>query len=140
MSPELPDIKPFVDGVFTLPPYDHFPPRLLGGVCSSCKQYFFPRIPYCRICFKPTEEAVLGSQGVLYSYTVIRTKAPLGLPTPYGVGYVDLAGSHLRVFCLLDPEAVEKFQVGLAVQLAVKPLGLDERGSPCLRPYFTPKQ
>ena len=42
-------------------------------------------------------------------------------------------------FFLLDPDASETFKPGLAVRLAVKPLGIDQQGSPCLRPYFTPK-
>ena len=140
MSSELPDLPPVAKGVFTLPPYDQFPPRLIGSVCPSCSEYFFPATPYCRKCLEPTVEADLGSEGILYSYTVIRTKAPLGLPTPYCVGYVDLAGSSLRIFFLLDPDEIETFKPGLAVRLAVKPLGVDQQGSPCLRPYFTPQQ
>ena len=139
MNHELPDLPPVAKGVFTLPPYDQFPPRLIGSMCPSCNEYFFPATPYCRKCLEPTAKADLGSEGVLYSYTVIRTKAPLGLPTPYCVGYVDLAGRSLRIFFLLDPDAIETFKPGLAVRLAVKPLGVDQQGSPCLRPYFTPK-
>jgi uncharacterized OB-fold protein len=139
MNSKLPDLPPVAQGVFTLPPYDQFPPRLIGSMCPSCNEYFFPATPYCRKCLEPTARADLGSQGVLYSYTVIRTKAPLGLPTPYCVGYVDLAERSLRIFFLLDPDAIETFKPGLAVRLAVKPLGVDQQGSPCLRPYFTPK-
>jgi uncharacterized OB-fold protein len=139
MNSKLPDLPPVAQGVFTLPPYDQFPPRLIGSMCPSCNEYFFPATPYCRKCLEPTARADLGSQGVLYSYTVIRTKAPLGLPTPYCVGYVDLAERSLRIFFLLDPDAIETFKSGLAVRLAVKPLGIDQQGSPCLRPYFTPK-
>jgi uncharacterized OB-fold protein len=139
MNSKLPDLPPVAQGVFTLPPYDQFPPRLIGSMCPSCNEYFFPATPYCRKCLEPTARADLGSQGVLYSYTVIRTKAPLGLPTPYCVGYVDLAERSLRIFFLLDPDAIETFKPGLAVRLAVKPLGIDQQGSPCLRPYFTPK-
>ena len=140
MNSEPLDLPPVAKGVFTLPPYDQFPPRLIGSVCPSCSEYFFPATPYCRKCLEPTVEADLGSEGSLYSFTVIRTKAPLGLPTPYCVGYVDLAGSSLRIFFLLDPAAVGKLKPGLAVRLAVKPMGVDQQGSPCLRPYFTPQQ
>lgn len=140
MSHELPDLPPVAKGVFTPPPYDQFPPRLIGSACPSCNEYFFPATPYCRKCLEPTAEADLGSEGTLYSCTVIRTKAPLGLPTPYAVGYVDLAMSSLRIFFLLDPDAIERLKPGLAVRLAVKPLGFDQQGSPCLRPYFTPRE
>jgi uncharacterized OB-fold protein len=140
MSKEKTDIPPVATGIFTLPPYDQSPPRLLGGICSKCNKYYFPRPGYCRSCLEPTEETALDSKGVIYSYTVIRTKAPLGLPAPYSVGYIDLAGSSLRIFCLLDPAAIEQLQVGLKVRLAVGPLGHDGHGSPCLRPYFTPQK
>ena len=140
MNSEPLNLPPFAQGVFTLPPNDQSPPRLLGSKCSSCNECFFPPTAYCRKCLEPTAEADLGSEGVLYSCTVIRTKAPLGLPTPYAVGYVDLAVSSLRIFFLLDPDEIETFKPGLAVRLAVKPLGVDQQGSPCLRPYFTPQQ
>jgi len=139
MNQQLPDLPPVAKGVFTLPPDDQHPPRLIGSACPSCNEYFFPATSYCRKCLEPTAEADLGSEGVLYSCTVIRTKAPLGLPTPYAVGYVDLAVSSLRIFFLLDPDAIERLKPGLAVRLAVKLLGVDQQGSPCLRPYFTPK-
>jgi uncharacterized OB-fold protein len=138
MSEKEIDIGPVATGIFTLPPYDHNPPQLIGGVCHACARYYFPRPHYCKGCLEPTEEVLLGSEGVIYSYTVVRTKAPLGLPTPYSVGYVDLKGSSLRIFTLLDPHSIEDLQVGLPVRLAVAPLGDDRQGLPCLRPYFTP--
>jgi uncharacterized OB-fold protein len=131
-------IGPVATGIFTLPPYEQNPPQLIGGMCGSCSRYYFPRPHYCKGCLEPTEEALLGSEGTIYSYTVIRTKAPLGLPTPYAVGYVDLKGSSLRIFTLLDPRAIEDLKVGQSVHLAVNLLGHDGKGSPCLRPYFTP--
>jgi uncharacterized OB-fold protein len=133
-------IGPVATGIFTLPPYEQNPPQLIGGLCASCAQYYFPRPYYCKGCLEPTEEALLGSEGTIYSYTVVRTKAPLGLPTPYAVGYVDLKGSSLRIFTLLDPRAIEDLKVGQSVHLVVEPLGHDGQGSPCLRPYFTTRQ
>lgn len=82
------------------------------------------------------EDTVLGSEGTVYSFTVVRTKPPFGLPQPYSVGYVDMAESGLRVFCLLDSQAIGKLEVGSAVELAVGSVGRDSRGEPCLRPYF----
>lgn len=139
MNEKKTNIPPIATGIFTLPPYDQFPPQLLGGFCSKCHKYYFPRPTYCRICLDQTQETILGSEGVIYSFTVIRTRAPLGLPTPYSVGYIDLAGSSLRIFCLLDPTAIEQLQIGMAVKLAVRALGHDGQGSPRLRPYFTPQ-
>ncbi|MCX6584165.1 MAG: OB-fold domain-containing protein [Candidatus Aminicenantes bacterium] len=131
-------IPPVMPGIFTLPPYDDGPPALLGGFCPACSAYYFPRPKYCRTCLGPVEEARVGSEGTVYSFTVVRKKAPLGLPLPYSVGYVDLKETGLRIFCLLDPAALEKLCIGLPVRLAVNTMGRDINGSPCLRPYFTP--
>jgi uncharacterized OB-fold protein len=139
MSDEITNIPPFMPGIFTSPPYKETPPRLLGGLCTACNRKYFPWPKYCPNCLGPTEETVVGSEGTIYSYTVIRTKPPLGLPMPYSVGYIDLTDSGLRIFCLLDPAAIDQLRVGLPVRLAVGPLGHNGHGSPRLRPYFTPK-
>jgi uncharacterized OB-fold protein len=132
------DIPPVYPGIVTPPPYEANPPELLGGFCPVCKRHYFPRPPYCTKCLGSVEQVALSSEGTVYSFTVIRTKAPMGLPEPYGVGYVDLAGSGLRIFCLLDPEAIDNLCVGAPVRLRVGQIGNDVNGNPCLRPYFTP--
>ena len=135
---KMANMPPVVPGIFTLPPYDQIQPKLLGGFCPTCNRYYFPRPMYCRGCLGPTEEISLGSQGVIYSFTVIRRKPPLGLPEPYSVGYIDLDESGLRVFSLLDPTTIAQLRIGLKVRLVVEPLGHDGQGTPRLRPYFTP--
>ena len=132
------DMAPVTTGLFTLPPYDQAPPGLLGGFCPACNRQYFPRPRYCRVCLGPLEEADLGSEGTVYSFTVVRTKPPLGLPQPYSVGYVDLAAGGLRIFSLLDPAAIDDLRIGLPVRVVVGPLGRDSQGDPCLRPYFAP--
>lgn len=118
-------------------PDDGGQPSLLGGSCPSCRVRYFPRPSRCRRCLGPVEESSVGAEGTVYSFTVIRTRAPLGLPEPYAIGYVDLKESGLRVFCLLDPQAVEEVRIGVPVRLAVGALGHDVHGASCLRPYFT---
>jgi uncharacterized OB-fold protein len=137
-SESMANIPPIYPDIFTMPPYEENPPELLGGHCPSCKQHYFPKPTFCPKCLGPVEQAKLGSEGTIYTYTVIRTKAPMGLPEPYGVGYIDLKVSELRIFCLLDPGAVDDLSVGMPVRLRVGPIGKDVNGNPCLRPYFTP--
>ena len=132
------NIPPAVIGVFTLPPYDQAPPKLIGGFCKSCNQYYFPQPRFCKSCLEPVEGMVLDSEGTIYSFAVVRRKPPLGFPNPYGVGFVDLRICGLRIFCLFDPASVEQLKIGLPVTLAVASLGHDGHGSPRLRPYFTP--
>ncbi len=134
------EIPPVAPGIFTLPHDEETQPRLLGGFCPTCERRYFPRSKYCPVCLGDLAEADLGSTGIVYSFTVVRTRAPLGLPEPYSIGYVDLDGTGLRIFCLLDPNCIERFQAGLPVRLAVGPIGHDGHGAPCLRPFFTPQQ
>ena len=138
MDKETTAAQPVASGIFTQPAHGGEPPQLLGGYCAACNRHYFPRPAHCRGCQQPLPEVPLGALGTIYSCTVVRTKAPLGLPIPYGVGYVDLRDAPLRVFCLLDPAAADQLRVGQQVQLAVGELGHDGRGAPCLRPYFTP--
>jgi len=133
-------IAPVAPGIFVVPSGEGSQPRLIGGSCPSCEKHYFPRPKYCPSCLGPVEEADLGSTGTVYSFTVVRTRAPLGLPEPYGIGYVDLDGTGLRVFCLFDPACIDDLQAGLQVRLAVGQLGHDGRGTPRMRPFFTPQR
>ena len=134
------DIQPVAMGIFTLPPYDGMQPELLGGFCQMCKAHYFPMSKYCPRCLGLLEESRLGSEGTIYSFTVIRKRAPLGLPEPYSIGYIDLSKEPtLRIFGLLDPKSIDRLRIGMTVKLVVEPLGHDGHGSPRLRPYFTPK-
>jgi uncharacterized protein len=133
-------IPPVASGIFTSPPYDETPPKLLGGFCPGCDRHYFPRPVYCPVCLEAVDEASLGSDGTVYAFTVIRTKPPLGLPQPYSLAYVDLEETGLRVLCLIDPDAIDRLRVGMPVRLMVGPLGHDAHGAPCLRPYFTPRE
>jgi uncharacterized OB-fold protein len=138
MNKKANNIPPVVPGIFSPPPYEKTPPTLLGGHCPACDQSYFPRPKYCRHCLGEVREADIGRTGSLYSYTVVRIKPPWGLPSPYSVVYVDLNENNLRVFGLFDPLAIDQLQIGLEVELCVKPLGQNSRGELCLRPYFSP--
>ena len=131
------DLPPFAPGIFRVAG-DGGLPVLLGSRCVHCDQCFFPGSSKCPNCLGETTEQELGSRGRIYSYTVVRTKPPLGLPAPYAVGYVDLGSCGLRVFSLLDAAQTEGLRIGGQVQLAVAALGHDGHGNACLRHYFTP--
>ncbi len=131
---------PVAPGIFTLPPYDETPPELIGGYCRKCNERFFPCPTYCKSCLGSVDKVGVGRDGRIYSYTVVRIKPPLGLPSPYSVGYIDLDESGLRIFCLLDSAEINRLRIGMAVELAVDVIGHDGHGVPRLRPYFTPKK
>lgn len=128
---------PVAPGILTAPAGGQGP-ELLGGYCPTCDQHYFPRPPRCPNCLDNVEEKSLGAAGKLYTYTVVRVRPPYGLPSPYGLGYVDLDGNGLRVLGLLSPESLDNLKIGMRLRLAVGQLGCDVRGNPCLRPYFEP--
>jgi len=129
-------LAPVVSNIFA--PSAENPDRfeLIGGRCDACNDYSFPRSEYCCHCHADTRKVSLGTDGVIYSFTVVRTKPPLGLPQPYAVAYIDLKDVPLRVFCLLDPEQIGEVIIGASVRLSVGPLGINNVGKDCLRPFF----
>jgi uncharacterized OB-fold protein len=133
-------LEPVVPGLFSLPPDNENRPTLLGGFCQGCDRHFFPGPKYCPQCLGQVQRVPLMSNGAIYSYTFVRIKPPLGLPSPYSVVYVDLSEVNLRVFGLFDPNATQDPHIGLEVELDVGPLGVDSNGKSCLRPYFTPRK
>ena len=110
--------------------------RLVVGRCARTGRVFFPAPVYCPCCLEPPERQEISGRGRVHAYTVVRTKAPFGLPEPYAVGYVDLAEVDLRIFGLFAPEAIELMETGAPVDLSVRPLGRDTAGQPCLRPVY----
>jgi uncharacterized OB-fold protein len=131
------EITPIAPGIVRIGTGPGAEPVLLGGLCTGCNRQFFPQPEMCPDCYGSVEEIELGSCGRIYSYTVVRTKPPLGLPRPYAIGYVDLEGSMLRVFSLFNPDQIGQLQIGRMVQLAYGPLGEDGHGNPSRRPFFT---
>ena len=129
-------IQPVNPGTFTIPGDDGAAPQLLGGYCCTCQAYYYPRPRYCPSCLGDVDPQPVGRRGRIHSFTVVRTKPPLGLPQPYSVGYVDLEETGLRVFSLLDPERIEDLSLGAWVHLTVRPLGHDGRGEERLRLCF----
>lgn len=133
----LSNLPHFAKGVFS---EDEGRIELLGSRCPRCERLDFPALDQCPQDAEMTDMIGLGGRATLYSHTVIRTKPPFGLPTPYAVGYADLEGSGLRVFMLLDPAHAEEFEIGMKLTLAAGELGVDLAGNPCRRPFFTPSR
>jgi uncharacterized OB-fold protein len=129
------EVKPVLDNIME----KETPHRLVGGHCLTCSKYYFPTPPVCPSCLGQLERATLADDGILYSYTVVRIRAPLGLPQPYAVGYVDIPANNLRIFSLLDSDRIDRLAVGVPVSLRVSSLGTNTKGEPCLRYFFTPK-
>jgi len=113
---------------------------LTGTRCPDCDRAFYPALAICPDCGTEAVSADLGSTGVIYSQTTIRTRPPFGLPQPYSVAYLDLEAAPLRIFALLDPAEAGAFRIGDRVTLSVAPIGDDGKGNARLRPYFARSQ
>jgi len=127
------ELPPVAEHIFA-PSKEGF--ELVGAYCDNCEKYFFPIREHCSLCLGKTLQTRLGSSGVVYSFTVIRTRPPFGLPQPYGVAYIDLDGFPLRVFALLDPAQLGKVHIGASVRLSVGAMGVNNDDQSCLRPFF----
>ncbi len=115
-------------------------PVLIGGHCPDCGRDFFPRPRYCPKCLRLSQERKFSGDGVIYSYTVVRTRPPFGLPQPYALAYIDLDQNGLRIFGMLNPIDIERLAIGRRVHLKTGPMGHDGKGQPCLRPFFSLKE
>lgn len=113
------------------------PAHLIGSRCESCDRWSFPQAEFCPRCLAPAQHRSLGGRGVIYSFTVVHMKPPFGLPGPYPLLVVDLRDAPLRVLMLGDAAQLDRLRIGLEVELRVAELGLDLRGRPCRRPFFS---
>ncbi len=132
---ELNDMPLVYDDILTSGPEVHFQ----GSHCPSCEAYQFPSQDICPACLGETEKADMGKRATIHSVTTIRTKAPLGLPSPYSVAYVDMEDVPFRMFALMDPKEAGNYYIGQKVELSVGPLGVNNDNQACLRPYFSPR-
>ncbi|GGH48464.1 Zn-ribbon domain-containing OB-fold protein [Microbacterium album] len=92
---------------------------LKGSRCGGCDALAFPYRDACHKCGERTpEDTALGGAGELYSWTRVHVSSTL--PTPYALGYVDLAGpgTGVRVFTQLVP-ATGDWQVGQKVKAVI---------------------
>lgn len=101
--------------------------RLMIGFCRDTGRHFFPPRGVSPFTLSPNVELVQASgQGVVYSYTVMRTAAP------YIPAMVQLAEGP-RVFTNLVQVSPEAVRIGMAVRLVFQPT---EGGPPV--PMFEP--
>ena len=90
-------------------------PVLIGSRCRACTQLFFPQAFNCARCASNDVESVpLGSDGILYSYTVVHVSSTR--PTPYTLGYVDLEAGPRLLASIHTP--ADELDVDLPVRLA----------------------
>ncbi len=91
---------------------------LLGTRCRLCGSYVFGGIPSCQACYSPEVESVeLGTEGTLYSYTLVRTPPPGWQgDVPYLLGQVELPQGPHVVSQVVDCPA-EHARIGMKMQI-----------------------
>ena len=112
--------------------------RLLGGRCSKCGAYSFPRRSICSHCGPgpEVESATIDSHGRVYASTVVTVPSPVGLKPPYAYGYVDLDSPALRVFGLFAKADAQGLQPGTPVRLVTEALYSNAAGQPLVAYKF----
>lgn len=113
-------------------------PRLVAQECTSCGARFFDRRNACASCFGTDfTETVLGTEGVVKSFTIVTFAAP-GVPVPFVAAVVDVDGTSVRgnlINVEADPDHVH---LGQKVRLATYSLGTDDNGTEAVGFGFEP--
>jgi uncharacterized protein len=127
---------PVKAGLFTQT--DH--PALVGGRCSNCGRYHFPRSQTCPWCAREkTEPVELSSTGRLWAWTSVNAPPPgYRGDVPYGFGVVELE-EHIRVVTRLTEEDPSRLELDQKMRLVLVPLHTDEAGNEVLTYAFAPE-
>ena len=117
-------------------------PRLVGSRCRDCAAVTFPAQGSCPRCAgQATDEHLLAATGTLWGFTIqgfppkkpfLAADAPF---TPYGVGYVELAGEVL-VEARIVATSPDELRVGMPLRLVVVPFHTSETGEELLTYAF----
>ena len=111
--------------------------NLVGSHCGACGSSFFPVRQACSGCLNRDLETVpLSTEGVLYTYSVVRQAAPQ-FEVPYILGYVDLP-EGLRIMGQVSGISPDDVRIGMSLELVLEPFGTDDEGAPLTGFRFRP--
>lgn len=102
---------------------------LIGFRCRECKVTVFGPATFCQACTSfDVEETDLGSEGILYSYTIVRIP-PAGWPgdVPYILGQVELPSGPQVLAEIIDCQQSD-LTIGMPVSLAIRAVPAQEGG------------
>lgn len=118
-------------------------PSLAGTRCASCSTVYFPQVIGCRnpVCdTKAVEPFGIKGSGTLHSFTIQRYRPPplfeMDPWQPYALGLVDM-GHGVRVMGMIDGVALDRIEIGMALELATRSLLPSEDG-PVITHAFVP--
>lgn len=134
---------PAVPGFFTMPPEE---PHLIGTICHTCGDYFFPRVDVCRNPYcsktKPVEDVLLSRRGKLHSFTINHYPPPIfHLPdpfVPYANGTIELP-EGIRVTSMIGTGFdQDSLKIGMEMEMIVDTLYVDNEGNDVVSWRFLP--
>ncbi|MGQ0624684.1 MAG: Zn-ribbon domain-containing OB-fold protein [Sporichthyaceae bacterium] len=124
--------------------FDAGGPALVGSRCAGCDSYYFPKALSCRnpACEdKRVSDALMGRQGVLYSFTIQGYQPPplfrMDPWEPYALALIELP-EGIRVLGMLTGVDLADVQIGMPLRLVVEPLHRDESGREVLTYKYAP--
>lgn len=116
--------------------------RLIGSKCLRCGELFFPKkdngiCTYCQS--EELEEILLSTRGKVYSYTVVMQRPPVYYKgeVPYAIGFVELP-EGIRIETLFSGCDFESLKTGMDMEMAIEPLGKNEKDEDILVYSFRP--
>ncbi|MET7650075.1 MULTISPECIES: OB-fold domain-containing protein [unclassified Streptomyces] len=136
--------EPVAEGLFTWPPTESAPLRLIGSECAQCGLLSFPAATDCVRCASTASEArLLADRGTLWTYTTQGFRPP-SPPydgpeafEPYAVGYVELPGELLVEARLTEPDP-ERLRIGQDMRLTFVPYTVRDDGTEVVTFAFAP--
>jgi len=136
---------PAVEGWFTWPPSDE--PHLLGSRCTSCGDYFFPKV---RVCANPecmsreVEEVELSRRGTLYAYTINHYPAPPPFVPdepfrPYATAVMELEKERMLIQGMISSECdLDTLEIGMTLEVVLERLHTAPDGAEAVVWKFRP--
>lgn len=111
--------------------------NLLGSRCRGCGAHFFPVREACAGCLSQDLETVaFSTDGVLYTYTVVRQSIP-AFEVPYILGYVDFP-EGVRIMGQIAGIEPDDITIGMPMVLSIEPFGTDDDGNSLTGYRFRP--
>lgn len=137
---------PVAEGLFTWPPDESTPLRLIGSECTACGLVSFPAASDCVRCASTeSKERLLAERGTLWTYTTQDFRPP-SPPydgpeafEPYAVGYIELPGELLVEARLTEPDP-DKLRIGQDMRLTLVPYRVQEDGTEVMTFAFAPAE
>ena|SRR5271165_1615186 len=114
-------------------------PRLVARQCRQCGARFFDRRNACASCggLAGFDDVDLPGEGVLRTFTIVSVAAP-GVPVPYVVGVIDLAGTSVRANLVNIKPDPGSLALGMRVRLSTFSMGTDAVGVEAIGFGFEP--